>query len=57
MSNQTDAVEVKALPSYDSVGDALPLWTYGNEELFELEYQEFFLNSWQMVGHVCDLQQ
>ena len=57
MSDRNDAVEVKPLPSYESLGDALPLWTYGNEELLELEYQEFFLNSWQMVGHVCDLQQ
>ena len=56
MSDRNDAVEVKPLPSYESVGDALPLWTYGNEELLELEYQAFFLNSWQMVGHVCDLQ-
>lgn len=57
MSDRNNAVEVKPLPSHKSVGDALPLWTYGNEELLELEYQEFFLNSWQMVGHVCDLQQ
>ncbi|MBW2540716.1 MAG: aromatic ring-hydroxylating dioxygenase subunit alpha, partial [Deltaproteobacteria bacterium] len=38
-------------------GEALPLWTYASEELLELEYREFFLKGWQMVGHVCDLPQ
>jgi phenylpropionate dioxygenase-like ring-hydroxylating dioxygenase large terminal subunit len=44
------------LPRYDRPGEALPTWTYANEELLELEYQEFFLNGWQMVGHVSELQ-
>ncbi|MEH6551757.1 MAG: aromatic ring-hydroxylating dioxygenase subunit alpha [Pseudomonadales bacterium] len=51
----TGPVEVKLLPEWDGVGEALPTWTYGSEELLELEYEAFFLNSWQMVGHVCDL--
>ena len=31
-------------------------WTYASEELLELEYSEFFLKSWQMVGlgSVCN---
>jgi phenylpropionate dioxygenase-like ring-hydroxylating dioxygenase large terminal subunit len=56
MPDQTDSVEVKPLSSSKSVGDALPIWTYCNEELLELEYESFFLNSWQMAGHTCDLQ-
>ena len=39
------------------VGEALPLWTHASEELLELECQAFFVNSWQMVRHVYDLQQ
>ena len=38
MSDLNDAIEVKPLPSYESVGEALPLWTYASEELLELEY-------------------
>jgi phenylpropionate dioxygenase-like ring-hydroxylating dioxygenase large terminal subunit len=44
------------LPELETTGVALSTWTYASEELLELEYQEFFLKSWQMVGHVCDLQ-
>jgi phenylpropionate dioxygenase-like ring-hydroxylating dioxygenase large terminal subunit len=44
-------------PELERTGEALPLWAYASEELLELEYQEFFLKGWQMVGHVCDLQQ
>ena len=43
MSDRKDAIEVKPLPGYESVGEALPLWTYASEELLELEYQAFFL--------------
>ena len=39
------------------VGEALPLWTHASEELLELECQAFFVNGWQMVRHVYDLQQ
>jgi len=54
VSSQSRPPEV--LPKLESIGEALPLWTYASEELLELEYQEFFLKGWQMVGHVCDLQ-
>jgi len=47
----------RRLPEADTTGEALPMWTYASEELFEIEYEEFFLNGWHMVGHVCDLQQ
>jgi len=30
----------------------LAAWTYSNAELFELEYEAFFLERWQFVGHV-----
>ena len=55
MSNLNHSPEV--LPELERIGEALPLWAYANEELLELEYQELFLKGWQMVGHVCDLQQ
>ena len=35
----------------------LAAWTYSNAELFELEYEAFFLNRWQFVGHVNQLAQ
>jgi phenylpropionate dioxygenase-like ring-hydroxylating dioxygenase large terminal subunit len=44
------------LPELERTGAPLPLWTYASEELLELEYREFFLKGWQMVGHLCDLQ-
>jgi phenylpropionate dioxygenase-like ring-hydroxylating dioxygenase large terminal subunit len=33
----------------------LPSWTYHSEALFELERNEVFLRSWQIVGHVSDV--
>ncbi len=45
----------RILPGLERTGEALPLWTYASAELLELEYREFFLKSWQMVGHECDL--
>ena len=36
-------------------GAPLSPWTYTNPELFELEYEAFFLRRWQWVGHVGDL--
>ena len=36
-------------------GEALPTWAYANEELLELEYPHFFLESWQFVGHENEL--
>lgn len=35
-------------------GDPLSPWTYSNAELFELEYDAFFLRRWQLLGHVND---
>ena len=36
-------------------GEPLAPWTYLNEELFDLEYEAFFLMRWQFVGHVNDV--
>lgn len=33
----------------------LAAWTYLNPELYELEYEAFFLARWQFVGHVSQL--
>lgn len=30
-------------------------WTYANPELFELEYDAFFLQRWQFVGHISEV--
>ena len=35
---------------------ALPTWTYAREELLELEYPHFFLETWQFIGHTSELQ-
>ncbi len=39
-----------------TVGNPLAPWTYSNPELFQLEYQTFFLSRWQWVCHVDDLE-
>ena len=39
-----------AIASPDDIGAPLPPWTYTNPELFELEYDAFFLRRWQFVG-------
>lgn len=36
-------------------GRPLAPWTYQNPELFELEHKAFFLNRWQLVGHVSQV--
>ncbi len=43
------------IDSPDDVGAPLPSWTYNNPELFELEYDAFFLRRWQFVGHVSQV--
>lgn len=43
--------------SNPGMGRALPTWTYVSEELLELEYTPFFLESWQFVGHANELKQ
>jgi phenylpropionate dioxygenase-like ring-hydroxylating dioxygenase large terminal subunit len=35
----------------------LPSWTYYNEEFFALEREAIFLKTWQLVGHVSELNQ
>jgi phenylpropionate dioxygenase-like ring-hydroxylating dioxygenase large terminal subunit len=36
-------------------GAPLPPWTYTNPEVFELDYEAFFLRRWQLIGHVNDV--
>ena len=43
------------IESADELGAPLPPWTYSNEELFELEYDAFFLRRWQFVGHASEV--
>ena len=35
--------------------ELLPLWTYQDEEFFELEINRLFRTHWMMVGHVCEM--
>ncbi len=42
-------------PQKHEVGIPLAPWTYLNAELFELEYESFFLSRWQFVGHINEL--
>ena len=39
----------------NALGRPLAPWTYLNPEVFELEYEELFLNRWQFVGHENDV--
>ena len=48
MSTQQAAIDV---------GTPLAPWTYTNPELFELEYDAFFLRRWQLVGHANDVRE
>ncbi len=36
-------------------GALLAPWTYSNPEVFELEYDAFFLHRWQFIGHVNEV--
>ena len=36
-------------------GAPLSPWTYTNPEVFELDYEAFFLRRWQFVGHVNEV--
>ena len=41
--------------SEEDAARPLAPWTYANPELFELEYEAFFLRRWQFVGHVNEV--
>jgi phenylpropionate dioxygenase-like ring-hydroxylating dioxygenase large terminal subunit len=43
--------------SGDHKVNPLSPWTYRNVELFELEYEAFFLRRWQFAGHVNEVAQ
>lgn len=50
-----DPARSLTIDSPDELGAPLPPWTYSNPELFELEYDAFFLRRWQFVGHVNEV--
>lgn len=39
----------------EPAGTLLAPWTYRNAEVFELEYEAFFLRRWQFAGHVNEV--
>lgn len=43
------------LPDRESRATALAPWTYTDPEVFELEYDAFFLRRWQLIGHVSEV--
>lgn len=43
------------LPDLESRATALAPWTYTDPEVFELEYDAFFLRRWQLIGHVSEV--
>lgn len=52
--NETAEKKAHYGPAVDG-GSPLAPWTYLNPELFELEYDAFFLRRWQFVGHVNEV--
>lgn len=49
------AGEFGKLPHKTPLGSALAPWAYTNAEVFELEYEAFFLRRWQLVGHISEV--
>lgn len=49
------AGKIGNLPGQSVHGSALAPWTYTNAEVFELEYDAFFLKRWQLIGHVSEV--
>jgi phenylpropionate dioxygenase-like ring-hydroxylating dioxygenase large terminal subunit/AcrR family transcriptional regulator len=48
-------VQEPALPADPAIQLTLPAWIYHSEEFHELEREELFLSSWQIVGHQSEL--
>ena len=53
MKTNFPSYELKPPKKWDRSG--LPLWTYFNPELFELEAEELFRKHWQIACHSCDI--
>jgi phenylpropionate dioxygenase-like ring-hydroxylating dioxygenase large terminal subunit len=53
----TEAVTIRPLRNPRKVGVPLAPWAYLNPEVFDLEYDAFFLRRWQFVGHVNEVSQ
>jgi phenylpropionate dioxygenase-like ring-hydroxylating dioxygenase large terminal subunit len=53
MQSQSDLI--RPARETDTPGKPLAPWTYSNPELFDLEYEAFFLKRWQFAGHENDL--
>ena len=52
---QDNSPIIETIDKAAQLGKPLAPWTYLNEELFDLEYEAFFLMRWQFVGHVNDV--
>jgi phenylpropionate dioxygenase-like ring-hydroxylating dioxygenase large terminal subunit/AcrR family transcriptional regulator len=48
-------VQEPALAAVPEIQLTLPAWIYHSEEFHELEREELFLSSWQIVGHQSEL--
>ena len=55
-SIEVSSERVTSIVDDAELGAPLSPWTYTNPELFQLEYEMFFLRRWQWVGHTSDVQ-
>ena len=55
MNEHIEKFETASEVEDDQNGYSLPAWVYSNEEFFELERDEMFMPSWQVVCHVNDI--
>lgn len=55
MATPTSAPTTTADSAVPALRYTLPAWIYHNEEFHELEKQQLFMPSWQIVGHVSEL--
>jgi TetR/AcrR family transcriptional regulator, transcriptional repressor of bet genes len=53
-AHRSDSPAIRPVPPRKQ-GAALPAWAYGSAALLEIERDELFRPSWQMVGHVEEL--
>ncbi|TDQ84221.1 phenylpropionate dioxygenase-like ring-hydroxylating dioxygenase large terminal subunit [Dongia mobilis] len=44
-------------PQHGKLAVSLPAWTYGSDELAELEYERVILPSWQFVCHISQVRE
>lgn len=51
----TESADIRPLRNSRRVGRPLAPWTYLNPEVFDLEYDAFFLRRWQFIGHLNEV--